>query len=282
MTDAHGTTGEDWAEARGALWLAELDPYEQMLEPLGQALLAHADLQPGQRVADVGCGGGWTSRQAALMVGAAGRVHGLDISPALVAEAARRAEATVLGNLRFSVGDAAHFQPDDAPFDRLLSRLGVMFFNEPTAAFGHLRSLLDEVGRADFAVWAPPQNNVWMSGARAIVAAHIDLSSPDPRAPGPFALADPDHLADVLHCAHFSSVNIAPWNGRISVGGADSDPGKAADFALRAFSFADALAGTAPPLVAAVRADLMAFYRDFETPEGLLVPASAWLVRAAA
>ena len=281
MSDAHGTTGEDWAEARGALWLAELDPYEQMLEPLGVALLARADLRPGQSVADIGCGGGWTSRQAARQVGANGHVHGLDISPALVAEAKRRADAAALGNLRFSTADASRFHPDDAPFDRLLSRLGVMFFNEPIAAFGHLRSLLGQGGQADFAVWAPQQNNVWMSGARAIVAARIELPSPDPLAPGPFALADRDHLEDVLYCARFSSVDIAPWNGRIPVGGAASNADKAADFALRAFSFADALAETAPALVTEIRADLVAFYRDFETPEGLLVPASAWLVRAA-
>ena len=128
--------------------------------------MARADFKPGQRVADIGCGGGWTSRQAARQVGGSGRVHGLDISSALNAEATRRAEAAALGNLRFSVADASCFRPDDIPFDRLLSRLGVMFFNEPIAAFGHLRSLLDEGGQADFAVWAPPQNNVWMSVAR--------------------------------------------------------------------------------------------------------------------
>lgn len=282
MTDAHGTTGEDWAEARGALWLTELDNYEQMLEPLGVALLVRADFQLGQRVADIGCGGGWTSRQAARLVGAGGRVHGVDISPALVAEATCRAEAEALGNLRFSVADASCFVPDDAPFDRLLSRLGVMFFADPVAALGRLGSLLVEGGKADFAVWASPQDNVWMSGARAIVAAHIQLPSPDPFAPGPFALADRDHLEGVLDRADFSLADIAAWTGRIPVGGAGSDASEAADFALRAFSFADALIGAPAELVAAIRAELIAFYRDFETPEGLLVPAKAWLVRAAA
>jgi SAM-dependent methyltransferase len=203
-----------------------------MLEPLGDALLGRANFQLGQRVADIGCGGGWTSRQAACSVGASGCVHGVDITPVLVAEATRRAEAEAIGNLRFSIGDASRFQPDDAPFDRLLSRLGVMFFADPPAAFSHLRSLLVEGGRADFAVWASPQDNVWMSGARAIAAAHIEMPSPDPRAPGPFALADRDHLEGLLSHAGFSSIDIATWNGRMPVGGIGSDARGAADFAL--------------------------------------------------
>lgn len=282
MTDTSGMKAEVWAETRGSTWLAELDLYEQMLEPLGDALLGRANFQLGQRVADIGCGGGWTSRQAACSIGASGCVHGVDITPVLVAEATRRAEAEAIGNLRFSIGDASRFQPDDAPFDRLLSRLGVMFFTDPPAAFSHLRSLLVEGGRADFAVWASPQDNVWMSGARAIAAAHIEMPSPDPLAPGPFALADRNHLEGLLSHAGFSSIDIATWNGRMPVGGIGSDARGAADFALRAFSFADALIGAAPDLIAKIRAELITFYRDFESPDGLLVPARAWLARAAA
>jgi SAM-dependent methyltransferase len=282
MTDASGLEAEDWAQTRGSTWLAELDLYEQMLEPLGIALLARADLEVGQRVADIGCGGGWTSRQAARAVGIGGRVHGIDITPVLVAEATRRAKAEEIGNLRFSIGDASYFQPDDAPFDRLLSRLGVMFFADPLSAFGHLRTLLVEGGLADFAVWAPPQDNVWMSRARAIAATHVELPSPDPVAPGPFALADRDRLEDVLDRAGFCSIEIAAWNGRMPLGGIGSDARRAADFALRAFSFADGLIGAAPELIATMRAELIAFFQDFQTPEGIEVPAKAWLVRAAA
>lgn len=282
MSNSQGTSGEDWADARGALWLAELDSYEQMLEPLGLALLDHAALQSGQHVADIGCGGGRTSRLAARLVAPGGSVHGIDIAPMLMDEAERRAEAEGLGNLRFSTGDAASFVPDGAPFDRLISRLGVMFFADPEAAFVHLRTLLRDGGQADFAVWAPAQDNVWMSGARAIVAEHIPLPAADPLAPGPFRLADPDATAGLLRNAGFSKVEIAAWHGAIPVGGAGSDAAKAAEFSLRAFSFANAMEGAEPGLEEAIRAKVTAFFQQFETPEGMAVPAKAWLVRAAA
>ena len=209
MSNSQGTSGEDWADARGALWLAELDSYEQMLEPLGIALLDRAALQNGQHIADIGCGGGRTSRLAAHLVAPGGSVHGIDIAPMLMDEATRRADATGIGNIRFSTGDAASFVPEGAPFDRLISRLGVMFFADPEAAFTHLRTLLVDGGRADFVVWASPQDNVWMSGARAIVAEHIELPTADPMAPGPFRLADPDATGSLLHKAGFSQSRLA-------------------------------------------------------------------------
>lgn len=282
MSDSHGTGSENWADARGALWLAELDSYEQMLEPLGLALLDRAALQSGQQVADIGCGGGRTSRLAAQQVAPGGSVHGVDIAPMLMAEATRRAEAAGIGNLRFSTGDAASFVPEGAPFDRLLSRLGVMFFADPAAAFTHLRALLKDGGRADFAVWASPKDNVWMSGARGIVADHIDLPAADPLAPGPFALADPDRLTALLHGAGFADVDIAPWHGTVAVGGAGSDSAKAAAFSLRAFSFADVLVGADPALGDTIRAKVTAFFEQFEQPGGVEVPGKAWLVRAKA
>ena len=282
MSNSQGTSGEDWADARGALWLAELDSYEQMLEPLGIALLDRAALQNGQHIADIGCGGGRTSRLAAHLVAPGGSGHGIDIAPMLMDEATRRAEAAGIGNVRFSTGDAASFVPEGAPFDRLISRLGVMFFADPEAAFTHLRTLLVDGGRADFVVWASPQDNVWMSGARAIVAEHIELPTADPMAPGPFRLADPDATGSLLHKAGFSQIDIAAWHGAIPVGGSGSDAAKAAEFSLRAFSFANVLEGAEPGLEETIRAKVTAFFQQFETPEGMAVPAKAWLVRAAA
>lgn len=282
MSDAHGTSGEDWAEARGALWLAELDSYEQMLEPLGRALLDRAALGAGQHVADIGCGGGRTSRLAAQLVGPGGSVHGIDIAPMLMAEATRRAEAEGLTNVRFSTGDATTFVPEDAPFDRLLSRLGVMFFADPAAAFANLRRLLKDGGQADFAVWASPQDNAWMSGARGIVAEHIELPAADPLAPGPFALADPERFTALLKDAGFAQVEMQAWHGPIHVGGAGSDAAKAAEFSLRAFSFATVLVDAEPGLEDAIRAKVIAFFSQFETSDGVQVPGKAWLVKAVA
>jgi ubiquinone/menaquinone biosynthesis C-methylase UbiE len=282
MPDSEAMLAEDWAEARGAMWLAELDLFEQMLESLGAALLERAALQCGQHVADIGCGGGRTSRLAARLVAPGGSVHGIDIAPMLMAEAARRAEAEGLDNLRFSTGDAASFLPEGAPFDRLLSRFGVMFFTDPAAAFANLRRLLKDGGLADFAVWAPPQDNLWMNGARGIVAEHVELPAADPLAPGPFSLADPERFTALLQGAGFTAVDIAVWQGNLAVGGAGSGAATAAEFALRAFPFAAVLEDAEPGLEDMIRDKVKDFYRQFETPDGVAVPGKAWLVRAMA
>src|SRR3546814_4587898 len=99
-----------------------------MIEPIGEALLARAAYAAGERVVDIGCGGGWTTRRIAAAVGNTGLALGLDLSPDLVAAASERARRTGLANIRFFQGDAATALPEQAPFARLLLPLGQMFF----------------------------------------------------------------------------------------------------------------------------------------------------------
>lgn len=136
-------------------WLANLDRFESMIAPVGDALLARVGLRAGERVVDIGCGGGATSREIARRVQPGGTVVGVDISAALVAEAARRSASAGLTNAAFVVADAAAALPAGAPFDRLVSRFGSMFFANPAAAFHNLGRMLRTGARADFAVWAP-------------------------------------------------------------------------------------------------------------------------------
>jgi ubiquinone/menaquinone biosynthesis C-methylase UbiE len=153
------TVIDDWAGARGQRWLRDVDVMEAMLAPIGSAALDHAAHAAGERVLDIGCGGGWTTRQIGAAVGPTGLALGLDISAELVDEAGRRAAA--IPQVRFEAGDAAELVPAGGPFDRLFSRFGVMFFADPTAAFRHMGSQLKPGARLDLAVWANPQWNRW-------------------------------------------------------------------------------------------------------------------------
>ncbi|WP_404710483.1 class I SAM-dependent methyltransferase [Sphingomonas sp. MMS24-J13] len=282
MTDAQNPGGEDWAGEMGDRWLAQVDRFEQMLRPLGLALLDHAKLQAGENILDVGCGGGWTSREAALRVGAGGRVCGVDISAALVKEAARRATDAGLRNVWFEAGDAAELEPEGTPFDQLMSRLGIMFFADPAAAFANLHSLMAKGGSADMAVWAPPQDNVWIGGVLGIVAAHIPMPPPDPLAPGPFSLADPKRFAALLEQAGFREITFTPWVGSVMVGGDQSSAETAVDFLLGTFPFADDKESIPPETLRAIREELIALYKPFETPAGIAAQGKAWLVTAIA
>jgi SAM-dependent methyltransferase len=269
---------DDWAGDRGARWLRDLDVMEAMLRPVGEAVLAQAAYAPGERVLDVGCGGGWTTRQVGAAVGPEGLALGLDVSADLVAEAARR--AADMPQVRFVAGDAGSVTPDGAPFGRLLSRFGVMFFADPPAAFAHLAGLLAPGARLDMAVWANPKWNPWMMEMRRVVGAHVALPSAEPLAPGPFQLADPDYHQPLLEGAGFVAVERTLLELPLLLGGPGATPEQAAAFALGAFSVGELAAEAGPDVLAAVTADLEALYRGAVTADGVAMPAAVWLLSA--
>jgi SAM-dependent methyltransferase len=269
---------DDWAGDRGERWLRDVDVMEAMLRPIGEAALAQAGYRAGERVLDVGCGGGWTTRQIGEAVGPQGLAIGLDLSPALVAEADAR--AAHLPQVRFHAGDAATATPDGAPFGRLFSRFGVMFFPDPPAAFAHLAALLAPGARLDMAVWANPRWNPWMMEMRRVVGAHVALPSPEPLAPGPFQLADPDYHQPLLEGAGFTQIARNLLELPLLLGGPGASPGQAAAFALGAFSVGEAAAEAGEGVLEAVTADLEALYRGHVTADGVAMPAAVWLLSA--
>lgn len=272
---------EDWAGEMGARWLANLTGFESTIAPPGEALLAHAAYRPGERVVDIGFGGGATSMAIAQAVAPGGEVVGIDISPDLVAATTRRAAAAGIGNARFTCADAATVTVADAPFDRLCSRFGSMFFPEPVAAFANLRGLLKPGGRLDLAVWGPPQQNPWMLEGMAIARRHVELPAPVPRAPGPFAFEDRAYLEETLIAAGFRNVHIAAARGELPVGGPGAMPEQAQVFVRHALAFGQALLDSRPQVQEAAAAELTALYAKHYRPgAGVMMSYAIWLVSA--
>jgi SAM-dependent methyltransferase len=268
--------GEDWAGAMGDNWLANLQRFEGMIEPVGMAFLEHAAFAPGETVVDVGCGAGGTSLSIARQVGPDGRVVGVDISPALVAHARERGAG--MGQLSFECADAAVASPVGAPFERLFSRFGTMFFANPAAAFANLHGLLHSGGRIDLAVWAPPADNEWVAGLMAIFARYVELPRPVPRAPGPFALADQDYCRSLLTDAGFREITFTPWSGLQCLGGAGATAVEAAEFVMSSMSFAKMLAADDAVLREKVTAELTDWLEAHVTTRGVELRGKAWLV----
>lgn len=272
---------DDWAGDVGERWLANLDTLESQIAPIGDALFARAGFAAGERVVDIGCGGGGTTIRIARAVAPGGSALGLDISPALVAEARRRAGDAGLANIGFACADAAAVVPEGAPFDRLYSRFGSMFFADPAAAFANLRAMLRPGGRIDLAVWAPAPDNPWMFDTMAVAAAHLDLPPRVPNAPGPFAFGDTGYLSAVLAAAGFRAPEIGVWEGQLPIGGPGASPAEAAAFITTATSVSDALRAAAPEAAARVLADVTALFARHEVPgEGVLMGGKVWLVTA--
>jgi SAM-dependent methyltransferase len=282
QTGTEALKGEDWAGEMGARWLASLDRFEGMIAPIGAALLERADYREGERVLDLGCGGGATTLAIADAVGPTGAALGLDVAPMLVARAQERAAAAG-STARFVCADAATARLGEPPFDRLFSRFGSMFFEAPVAAFANLKAMLKPAARIDLAVWANPRDNLWMMEVMGVVRQHIDIPPATPRAPGPFAFEDLAYLGEILAGAGFSGMDAVPYEGRQPVGGPGASPQEAVDFVLSSMAVGRALDEAGGEIRAAARGDLIElFTRRHVDSEGVMMGCKAWLVTARA
>ena len=193
-----------WNDAQ---WTAVWPKRERLTDAVTAFALDAAALRPGERVLDVGCGGGKTSLAAARVVGAEGAVVGADLSTPLTALATQRAADADAENVTFRVVDMQVETVEGGPFDIALSQFGVMFFDEPVSAFGNIRAHLRSGGRIVFVCWQSMERNPWF------FAPAIANLLPPPPAPvpgksltGPFSLADPEQTADTLRSAGFIDV----------------------------------------------------------------------------
>ena len=268
----------EWEAREGQHWASNADRYTRMLAGFGDIVTTAAAYAPAERVLDVGCGNGDLSLAAARAVGRTGSVHGVDLSPAMLAVAVGRAADEDLPHISFEAADAGTFQPEVAGFDVVVSRFGVMFFEDPTAAFTHIRSLMAPSGRLVFVCWQDLLANDWMIVPGAAVAEVLPLPvGDDPTAPGAFAFADPDRITAVLTAAGFSKPSAAPATAELWMG---KDANDAAHF-LRTTGLGRAVFADAPPaLETEAVARATAALVPYESPSGVMIGGAAWLITA--
>lgn len=207
------TTGQEMAaywDRAGRVWVEHQALLDRLMAPIAEAVVEAAGLFNGARVLDVGCGSGATTLAAAWRTGPAGQAVGVDISPALVELARRRAGEAGTEGVEFLLADAqtAAFA---APFDAIVSRFGVMFFPDPVAAFANLRRAIKPGGALAFAAWrAPEENPLSLVPLRAAAPFLPSLPAFEKDAPGRFAFADKDRIQTILTESGWRGVQIAP------------------------------------------------------------------------
>ena len=188
-----------WSGDVGVRWAHMADAIDTTFAEVTDAVLARADLDPSHDVLDVGCGAGALSRAAASQ---AGQVTGIDISAPMLAVARDRAAP----NTRFLEADAETEDLGQERHDRIISRFGVMFFDDTTAAFANLRRATRPGGRLVFAAWGMPEANPWFAIPRRVAEARLGAVESDPDAPGPFRFREPDMIAGWLDAAGWRDV----------------------------------------------------------------------------
>jgi len=267
---------EYWNGRPSDVWVKEAERFDSMLAPFGRRLLTAAALRPGERVLDVGCGNGAVSVEAACTVGGNGHVTGLDLSAPMLEVAKRRAEERQV-EVAF-VRDDAQTASFDQPFDVVLSRFGVMFFDDPTAAFTNLAKATRPGGRLCFVCWQEMFANEWIAVPAMAMVAHVGIPElPEPGSPGPFALADAERTKDLLGTAGWSEITVEEHLDLMCMGRDPED--------VVAFMLSDEMGRRlvvdkdAEAVKAGTEATLTAL-GPYTTPDGVLLKGACWLVTA--
>lgn len=269
-----------WNGEAGRKWVAHARHLDAMLLPFAEAVVDAARPRPGEAVLDVGCGAGALTLMAAERVGPVHGATGLDVSEPLLALARERAQGSNLP-ARFELGDAAAWRAR-APVDVLVSRFGVMFFEDPVAAFANLRASVKPGGRLAFACWQALSENAWALAPLQAALPYLaePPSPPPPGMPGPFAFAERAHVSGVLSDAGWHDVAVVPWSGAITLPG--EGPHEIAAFMIELGPVARLLAAQEADL-APVEAALRARMAELAGKDGrVALPAAAWIVTALA
>lgn len=262
-----------WGGTDGRHWARYADAYETALRAYDDDLWRAAGVQPNDRVLDVGCGTGSTTRQAARLA-SSGAVLGVDLSAPMLAVARARAEEAGLSP-SFRQGDAQTYPFPSADFDVVVSRTGAMFFADLPAALANLARSLRPGGRLVLLTWQPPQENEWISSFLTALSAGRDLPAPPADQPGPFALSDPERLRRLVVGAGFRPPTVRGLHRPMFFG---RDVAEASEMVVGQLGWLlsgldDEARGRA---VSALHHDL----DEHRTPEGIRYSSATWLTTA--
>jgi SAM-dependent methyltransferase len=217
---------EYWNTEGGARWVRTQPLMDALFARHGEIAMDAASLDRGESVLDVGCGCGDTTLTVARRVGLRGTVVGVDISAPMLEQAERRVATERLPNVRFELGDVATHPLPEQHFDAVISRFGIMFFEDPPAAFGRIHRALKRGGRFAAVCWRRPDDNPWITTPRDAVAPFVKLNPVDPAAPGPFSLASNDRVHSLLAGAGFDAIRIEPLDLPLTFGRTEDEAAK--------------------------------------------------------
>ncbi|MDH2425988.1 class I SAM-dependent methyltransferase [Sphaerisporangium sp. TRM90804] len=268
-----------WNGAEGSVWAGRPSAEHDVDVLLAGRLLEAAGIGARDRVLDIGCGTGQTTRMAARLT-SEGHVAGVDLSEPMLEQARLDALAAGLGDIVFEQADAQVHRFAEGSFDVAVSRYGVMFFAEPVAAFANIGRALRPGGRLAFVCPQPPEDCAWYV---VPVAALLGLPPRDAVSayPGPapamFSLSDPAHADEVLTRAGFTDVSVEPAH-------------LAHHFGWTAAEAADTFLASGPSRYIVeqdgelsweeARTRLTTALEPYAGPAGVLLPGAQWLVSA--
>jgi len=282
MAEQSADQAAGWNGHSGELWLANQARLDAMVAVFGQAAIEAVAPVTGERVLDVGCGAGGSSLALAARVGAGGQVLGVDIAEPLIGRA--RALAPQDAPVLFQVADASSAELPEGAFDILFSRFGVMFFDDPTGAFAHMRRTLRPGGRVAFVCWRGAAENDWVRLPMGALKGILPPSAPtDPEAPGPFSFGDLGRVSRILTAAGFTDIALAPFDASVPFGEGgtrDAAIDDAVRMTLEVGPLARVLADQPDDIRARAAAAVRSAFADLPGERSVMIDGAAWIVTA--
>ena len=198
---------EFWNKGIGQKWVKEDDSMNERFTILTKELFSRAKISKNDRILDIGCGGGITSFEASKSVGANGYVIGADISEILLDLAKRK--YSNIKNLEFKYCDVQNYDFEKKTFNKVISRFGVMFFQNPIEAFKKINDSIQDGGTLNFVCWTNVMENEFFTAAANIIIKYLNKDFPEvTRAPGPFAFSEEEYIKKNLKAAAFKNIRV--------------------------------------------------------------------------
>ncbi|MFK7753728.1 MAG: class I SAM-dependent methyltransferase [Sedimentitalea sp.] len=268
----------DWNDM-ATQWVAREVEMEAMLSPVLEAMMARATVAPGQRVLDVGCGMGASLARVLDLIGADGTATGLDISERMLTRAGQRFEGAPV---ELIVADAQTHALPSRHFDAAVSLFGTMFFDDSQAAFANLHSAMKPGAQLTFAAWGTRQDNPYFGMAGKIAMTRLgSVPKPPPDAPGPMRFGVPGPVLEMLGRAGWQGASVDTVALALTPQGTP-DTVAANQMEIGAAPSVMAAKGGTPEDAVAIQAELAEALAQFDTEDGMRVPAVIHVFQATA
>ena len=198
---------EYWNKGIGQKWVKEDNSLNERFTILTKKFFSRTNINKNEKVLDIGCGGGITSFEASKLVGKDGYVLGADISEILLDLAKKN--FSNIENLEFKYCDVQNYNFEKNIFSKVISRFGVMFFENPIVAFRNIYNSIQDGGSLHFVCWTNVLENEFFTAAANIIIKHLNKEFPQvTRAPGPFAFSEKKYVKQILNASGFKDIKV--------------------------------------------------------------------------
>ncbi|MCH2272558.1 MAG: class I SAM-dependent methyltransferase [SAR86 cluster bacterium] len=280
MSEVNKNQKDFWSGKGGDIWVERQNAMDTMLSPLGEAALNKLNFNEEENVLDIGCGCGHTTLNIAKRIGPSGNVTGLDISEPMLKRAKESAVEMSITNTSFKCVDVQTEDLGDQIYSAAFSRFGVMFFEDSIAAFKNINKSLISGGYLSFVCWQSPAVNPWQSLFIQEVKKFLDLPSPPPRSPGPFAFMESEYVSSILEESKFQDITIEGHEAEVNMFSGRSLSDSVKDYISINPVVTQMLKESSENQIAEIVNSGIEAFSPYYSEKGLIFPSATWLVTA--